>query len=435
VNRHRTRRRPGRALVAALVLVTSAGLVAAGAYARTAERVPEGVFVAGLDVGGLSEAEARAALETHSQRLLSRRIRLAGGSTTGRALGGVPRIDEALDDAGTDGIVGRVAAKLGLRDHRSIALAFDFDVRRFDGIAAQVERPARNAKLVVEGDVVRIEPARAGRVLERRALARALAYLPPRVRAPLANRPAEVSTAELRRLAIREQIASFTTAYPAGEPRVTNIQRAAALLDGTIVPAGGTFSMNEALGERTEARGFVAAPTIFDGRLVDSVGGGISQVATTLYNAAFFAGLDLVAHTPHSFYIDRYPMGREATISWGGPELIFRNDWHAAVLMKVAASDTAITVTFYSSLLDRRVETATSEPFDYTQPTVREVTNAALPPATRTTVQEAGAPGFTVEYTRKVWRGAELVRDERFTTRYLAKDGIVEVGPDRLSGE
>ena len=136
--------------------------------------------------------------------------------------------------------------------------------------------------------------------------------------------------------------------------------------------------MNEALGERTEAAGFVPAPTIFDGRLVDSVGGGISQVATTLYNAAFFGGLELVAHTPHSLFIDRYPVGREATISWGGPELIFRNDWPAALLMKVAASDTAIAVTFYSSLLNRRVETTTSEPFDYVQPTVREVTNAAL---------------------------------------------------------
>jgi vancomycin resistance protein YoaR len=216
---------------------------------------------------------------------------------------------------------------------------------------------------------------------------------------------------------------------------VTNIQRAAELLDGKIVPAGGTFSMNEALGERTEERGFVAAPTIYDGRLVDSVGGGISQVATTLYNAAFFGGLDLVAHTPHSFYIDRYPLGREATISWGGPELVFRNDWPAAVLLKVAASDTAITVTLYSSLLDRRVETATGEPFDYSAPTVREVTNAALPPGTRLTVQEAGASGFSVEYTRRVGRGDKPRRDERFSTRYLAKDGIVEVGPSRPGGE
>ena len=294
-------------LLALTALLAIIGLVAAGAYARSADRVPENVFVSGLDVGGLRVTEARAALEAHAARLLDRPIVLAGaGSTTGRELGGVPRIDEALDEAGTAGVVDRVAGKLGLRDHRSVALAFDFDHRRFDRLAARVARPARNAELVIDGDRVRIAPARPGRSLDRRALARRLAYLPPRARLPVATRPAEVTTGELQRLAIRDQISSFTTAYPAGEPRVTNIQRAAAVLDGTIVPAGGTFSMNEALGERTTEKGYVPAPTIYDGRLVASVGGGISQVATTLYNAAFFAGLELVAHTAHSFYIDRY---------------------------------------------------------------------------------------------------------------------------------
>jgi exosome complex RNA-binding protein Rrp42 (RNase PH superfamily) len=103
--------------------------------------------------------------------------------------------------------------------------------------------------------------------------------------------------------------------------------------------------------------------------------------------------------------------------------------------MKLLATDTSITVTFYSSKLGRRVETETGEPFSYTQPTTRIVTNAELAPGARITVQEAGAPGFTVEYTRRVWRGNEVKRDERFTTRYLPKDAIAETGPQRLSGE
>jgi VanW like protein len=103
-------------------------------------------------------------------------------------------------------------------------------------------------------------------------------------------------------------------------PRVHNIRRATQLLDGRLIAGGARFSMNDALGRRTRARGFVPAPMISGGRLVDSVGGGISQVATTMFNAAFFAGLRLVAHTPHSFYISRYPKGREATVSWGGPD-------------------------------------------------------------------------------------------------------------------
>ena len=160
------------------------------------------------------------------------------------------------------------------------------------------------------------------------------------------------------RHAARERlVGAFTTYYPCCEPRVINIRRAAALLDGTVLRPYQTFSMNRALGPRTLEKGFVAAPMISGGAFVDSVGGGISQVATTLYNAAFFAGLRLVAHTPHSIYIDRYPAGREATVSWGGPELEFTNDWPAAMTMRVSASTSSITVRLYSLRFGRRVTT------------------------------------------------------------------------------
>ena len=167
---------------------------------------------------------------------------------------------------------------------------------------------------------------------------------------------------------------------------------------------------------------------------MDAIGGGVSQVATTFYNAAFFAGLELIAHTPHEFYISRYPMGREATVSWGGPELIFRNDWPAGILVKVIAGDTFITVQFYSSKLGRRVETETGEPYAYTSATTVRVYNPSLPPGTETTIQSGGITGFTVGYTRRVYRGDELTRDEDFLVRYLPENSIVEYGPALPAG-
>ena len=226
-----------------------------------------------------------------------------------------------------------------------------------------------------------------------------------------------------------EVVASFTTRYEPGQPRVTNIRRAAELLDETVLPPGARFSMNEALGERTLDRGFVAAPMVSGGRLVDSVGGGISQVATALYNAAFFAGLELVERTPHSFYIDRYPAGREATISWGGPELVFRNDWPSPLRMRLRTTPTSLTVRLYSARLGRRVETETLTPYGHVQPRTITVTNGTLEPGAHVVVQEAGAAGFTVEYTRRVYRFGDLIRDERFRTRYEPKNAIVEVPP------
>jgi vancomycin resistance protein YoaR len=224
-------------------------------------------------------------------------------------------------------------------------------------------------------------------------------------------------------------VSSFTTRFSCCEPRVTNIRRAAQLLDDFVIPPHGRFSMNDALGKRTRARGFVPAPMISRGRMVNSVGGGISQVATTLYNAAFFAGLHLVAHTPHSFYIPRYPMGREATISWRGPELIFRNDWPAEAHMRLLVTPTSVTVKILSERLSRRVLSWTGKPHSFRRPTVRIIVDPRLPHGMRRVVQEAGPSGFTVAYGRSILREARLVRRERWVVHYSARDRIIEVGP------
>ena len=294
------------------------------------------------------------------------------------------------------------------------------------------ERAARDASFEVSGSSVRIVSSRIGRSLDMEAIAQEILDTPgTAVRARFKVTRPETTTAELKGLGVKEEISSFTTPYNCCEPRVTNIQRAAEILDGTIIPAGATFSLNDALGPRTEDRGFVEAPQIAAGRLEDAVGGGVSQVATTLYNAAFFGGMDLVAHTPHQFWISRYPEGREATVSFGGPELVFRNDWDAAVLISAYAGSNGITIRFFSSRLGRTVETETGPRTDVVQPEVKETENPDLPPGAREVTQELGGPGFTVSYTRKVLVDDEVKRDETFTWTYDPQDAFIEVGPEK----
>jgi vancomycin resistance protein YoaR len=320
-------------------------------------------------------------------------------------------------------VSGRLAVSL---DPAVLARALGPRLRR-------LERPPRAAEFVTNGRRVKVRPSRPGRALDVERFARSLVKNPDSAvhRARFVLVEPAFTTEEAEKLGISERISEFTTYYSCCQPRVTNIQRAAQLLDGTIVRPGETFSMNDALGERTVERGFVAAPQIFNGRLEDAVGGGISQIATTLYNAAFFAGVKLVAHQAHQFYISRYPMGREATVSWGGPELVFRNDWRAAILMRVSAGDTSISVRFYSARLGRRVETETLEPYAYRSPATIRVTNPSLPPGATSVVQSAGASGFTVQYTRRVFRFDRLLRDERYTVRYDPQNAVVEVGPPK----
>jgi vancomycin resistance protein YoaR len=141
----------------------------------------------------------------------------------------------------------------------------------------------------------------------------------------------------------------FTTYHACCEPRVTNIHRMADLVRGAVIPPGGTFSINDYVGERTTDRGFVPAGAIADGEHVQQVGGGVSQFATTTFNAAYFAGLDITSYQAHSEYFSRYPRGREATMGYPAPDLALRNDTPYGMLIWTSYTDTSLTVTFYST--------------------------------------------------------------------------------------
>ena len=159
----------------------------------------------------------------------------------------------------------------------------------------------------------------------------------------------EISTEQLAELGVKEQIATFSTRHRSGEDRVRNIHRIADLLRGTIIAPGETFSVNAKVGPRTPAKGFIEAHVIEDGVFKESFGGGISQFATTLFNAAFFAGLDIPAYKAHSIYISRYPYGREATLSFPKPDLKIRNTTPYGVLIWPTYTDSSLTVTLYST--------------------------------------------------------------------------------------
>ncbi len=144
----------------------------------------------------------------------------------------------------------------------------------------------------------------------------------------------EFTTEDAKKLKIKEKISSFSTFFPYAEYRNVNQGRAAELIDGTILEPGETFSLNDTVGERTVANGFTKGTVINGGVFREELGGGVSQVATTTYNAGFFGGMDDVEHHPHAFYIDRYPMGREATVYYGNLDMRFRNPTDYGVLIR-----------------------------------------------------------------------------------------------------
>lgn len=148
---------------------------------------------------------------------------------------------------------------------------------------------------------------------------------------------------------IVEPVAEFTTNHPCCENRVVNIQTIADALTGKYLIPGETLSLNDYVGPRTRDKGYLPAGAIRGGYMTDEVGGGVSQFVTTIFNTAFFAGLDLDEYQSHSVYFSRYPYGREATLSVPGPDLVITNNTEYPVLIWPTYTDTSITVTMYST--------------------------------------------------------------------------------------
>ena len=171
---------------------------------------------------------------------------------------------------------------------------------------------------------------------------------------PTATTKAPVSKATAEK--INRIIGTFTTYYIAGQPRVTNIQRIAKSVDRTVIAPGAQFSLNGISGERTKAKGYVEAPFIAGNKIEPSVGGGVSQFSTTMYNAAYFAGLRLDAFQAHSLFIDRYPAGRESTLNFPDIDMKWTNDTGTPILIRTYADDAGVTVTLYGNNGGRRVE-------------------------------------------------------------------------------
>ena len=238
------------------------------------------------------------------------------------------------------------------------ALVLDFDrakvLEDLRQLLADAGRPPVDAGFRVEGDTVIAVPGSNGTgCCEERAgdmvvdALRSGAAGP--VELPLTTVEPERTLEEAQALGVREPVGSFTTNFQPGQSRVNNIHRMADLTRGVVMEPGQTFSVNGHVGPRTRAKGFTLGGFINRGVLEEAIGGGVSQYATTLFNAAFFAGLDFVEYQSHSLYISRYPYGREATLSFPKPDLIIENTTPHGVLIWPTYTDSSITVTLYST--------------------------------------------------------------------------------------
>jgi vancomycin resistance protein YoaR len=245
---------------------------------------------------------------------------------------------------------------------------------------ADIEGHPTNASFTLEGGVPIIRGDQPGIVCcTQGSAARILAALQGGTRTvdlELTEGPASFTTADAEEFGIKEPVGGsfawrsgapttagpgFTTYHDPTGARITNIHRMADLVRGAVIAPGESFSINDHVGERTTEKGFVPAGAIRDGEHVEEVGGGVSQFATTMFNAAYFAGLQIDASQAHSEYFDRYPRGREATMGFPVPDVRFTNDTPYGIMIWTSYTQSSLTITLYSTPYARGEQTAISE--------------------------------------------------------------------------
>nr|WP_236703094.1 VanW family protein [Lentzea aerocolonigenes] len=234
--------------------------------------------------------------------------------------------------------------------------------------------------------------------------------------------PAKVTTEQANKMGIKEVIGEFTTGGFAAASGV-NIRVVAEKVNGAIVKPHETFSLNKYTGPRGTAQGYVEAGIINDGIPDKAVGGGISQFATTLYNASYVAGMKDAGHKEHSYWITRYPKGREATVfmdtAGNSPiDIAFTNPDDTGIAIQTIWTPSTITIRLWGTK-NYDVTGSTSGEFNPTQPQEKKVTKAGCSPSN-------GVPGFSVTDTRTIKdRRTGQSRSESRTVRYDPQYKIV----------
>jgi vancomycin resistance protein YoaR len=306
--------------------------------------------------------------------------------------------------------------------------------RYFRVIRRALDRPARDAGFAISPNgSVGIVPSRSGRTLDaqktgKNLLAAALSRDVRTARVVATASYPNRTTREARAMGIRGRVGSYETIY-GGEPnRIHNVQLVSRLLDGHLIKPGATFSFNGATGARTADKGFLEAPVIINGELQTGLGGGVCQVSTTVFNAAYEAGLKITSRTNHALYISHYPLGRDATVNYPDTDLRFVNDTKHWLLLRTFVGSSSLTVALYGAPQHRRIVSEARPLVDTRPPPVKRTPDPGLRKG-QTVVESSGEPSRSTSVRRRVYaRGGKLLYDNTWYSSYQGEPKVVRVG-------
>ncbi len=442
------------ALIAAAVAAACAAALGWGAWQaqkfRKSSVIARNVSIEGIDVGGMSAAEARAALMGWLEALPGKVQLVADGEAwevEPERLGVRVLLDEAISEAlkvGREGGLWQTfVAQLRLRRQGvniRVRAAVDKDRlrRAIQELAGEINRPPKDAQVTIEQGQVRVQPEQDGLEVDVEASVEKLAEAlqnPHVRRAELVVRrqPAKLRAADLAEFDC--VLSEFSTPFNPGQrSRTHNLKLGASLINETLIKPGEVFSLNKALGPRVIARGFKPAPTFVGRKTIDTPGGGVCQIATTVYNAALLAGLEIVERYHHSRPVHYCPAGRDATVVYGGADLKFRNSLRHPIMLLAGTRGNRLWVALVGNHEDKVQVELVRTGIKWLDYDVKEVPDPSLQPGQRV-VEEKGRRGVKVTLIRIIrYPDGTTKRQVMHTDVYKPQPEIVRVGPELAPG-
>jgi len=330
----------------------------------------------------------------------------------------------------------RLASFLVLPSGGTMKLGIGGDVaaKYFAGVAKALDREPHSAGFTLTSSgKIRVVPSKDGRALDVKATQAQLlaAALSPTARTGdlvVATDTPKITTEKAKGMGVVGLVGSYTTTYGGDPNRLSNVQLVSKLIDDHLIAPGQVFSFNQTTGERNADRGFLEAPVIINGELQTGIGGGVCQVSTTVFNAAFEAGLSIEERTNHALYISHYPTGRDATVNYPDTDLKFRNDTGHWLWLRTFVGAGSLTVNLYGTPVDRRVEIEPA-PLEVTgPPEVKRVDDPELYVG-ESFVEDPGEPSRRTSVRRIVYGpDGKVMYDTTWYSRYESEPKIVHIG-------
>ena len=417
-------------------------------YTRDQHTIVKGVTISGVNVGNLSQDEAKALIDKEIERLMSQTVKLNSGqqssevklSDLGLSVTSDLALQEAYEISRKGSLPKKVVTKMSAARGINFNLSQKWDDQKIvDGLNQKLEafnNPAKDASFeITNQNTMTIHSEQAGTIFDSDALITQIKeiniYKPvSEIKVDFKEQLPKLTAGQLEDQKITGLMARYTTRFdPSQSERTENVRVATKALDMAIVKPGDTFSFNNIVGERTVAGGYKDAFIIVDGKFVPGLGGGICQVSSTLYNVGLLANLSVVQRSNHDLAISYVPLGQDATVAYPDLDLKFNNNSDGYLLLRAWASSNTLTIELYGKVKPGQevIITNTTESIIPAQEQ-RWVDETLAHGAT--VLKQQGHSGSLVKSVRTVRLDGKVLSSEQLTqSRYLAVPTIYSIGP------